>query len=71
MPLSLQELVEIAIENQPYILEQDLKNGGPLCYYDDDGRFVIRYPDGTIEHHDKPCPPKPEHCIPVKEHCRA
>ncbi len=71
MPPSLQELVDIAIENQPYILEQDLKDGGPLCYYDKEGRFVIRYPDGTVEHHERPCLPNPAHCIPVRNCCRA
>ena len=71
MPPSLQELVDIAIENQPYILEQDLKDGGPLCYYDKEGRFVIRYPDGTVEYHERPCLPNPAHCIPVRNCCRA
>ena len=59
---SLQELAKIAIENQPYILEQDLKDGAPLCYYDEDRRFVIRYPDGFVEYHDAPCLPNEEHC---------
>ena len=71
MSPSLLKLVETAMENQPYILEQDLKNGGPLCYYDKEGAFVIQYPDGTIEHHDTPCPPNPEHCVPARDHRRA
>lgn len=45
MPLTFQELTKAAIENQPYILEQDLKNAGSLCYFDKEGRFVIRYPE--------------------------
>ena len=49
------------------ILEQDLKHGCPLCYYDDDHRFVIRYPDGTVEYHDEPCLPDPKHCVPIKK----
>ena len=67
---SLKELAEIAIENQPYILEQDLKDGGPLCYYGTDGRFVIRYPDGTVEYHKRPCSPDPKHCIPIRKRHR-
>ena len=68
---SLRELAEIAIENQPYILEQDLRVGCPLCYYDKDRRFVIRYPDGTVEYHERPCSPAPEHCTPVRKRHRA
>ena len=45
----LRELAEIAMERQPYILGQDLKDGCPLCYCDKEGRFVIRYPDSTVE----------------------
>jgi hypothetical protein len=31
---------------------------------------VIRYPDGTVEYHESPCSPDPEHCTPVrKRHC--
>ncbi len=67
---SLRELAEIAIENQSYILEQELKDDCPLCYYGKDGRFVIRYPDGTVEYHESPCSPDSEHCTPVrKRHC--
>ncbi len=53
----LQEMVEIAIRNQPLILAEDQRQGAPLCYYEK-GVFIIKYPDGTIEKHDKPCLPK-------------
>lgn len=49
MRLSLKELVEIAIKNQPIILEQELEKGVPLNYLDENGDYVLRYPDGRIE----------------------
>lgn len=55
--LTLKELVETAIRNQPLILAEDQRQGAPLCYYEK-GVFIIKYPDGTVEKHDKPCLPK-------------
>ena len=60
--LTLIEMFKIVKENQSYILEQDLKDGAPLGYYDAERRFVIRYPDGTVEYHEKACLPNLEHC---------
>ncbi|WP_446424993.1 hypothetical protein [Mailhella sp.] len=52
--LTLKEMVETAIRNQPFILQEDKRKGAPLCYCTKDGRFVIEYPDGTVETYDKP-----------------
>ena len=59
--MTLQEMVETAIRNQPFILQEDMRRGAPLCYFKD-GVFVIKYPDGTIEHYDKPCLPRESVC---------
>ena len=37
--LTMDELVRAAIENQPLILEQELKKGVPLNYFDEDGQY--------------------------------
>ncbi len=47
--LTLEELVKTAIENQPIILELELKKGVPLNYFDENGQYVLRYPDGHVE----------------------
>ncbi|MBR3880313.1 MAG: hypothetical protein IKJ34_01785 [Mailhella sp.] len=52
--LTLKEMIETAIRNQPFILKEDQRKGAPLCYFTKDGLFVIRYPDGTVETYDKP-----------------
>ena len=49
MPLTLEELVATAIENQPVILEFELKKGIPLNYLDEQGQYTLRYPDGRTE----------------------
>lgn len=49
MPLTLEEIVKIAIENQHLILEQELKKGVPLNYLDDKGQYILRYPNGYME----------------------
>ena len=49
MSLTLEELVETAIENQRIILELELKKGVPLNYLDENGQYTLRYPDGHIE----------------------
>ena len=49
MPLSLEELVATAIENQHVILEFELKKGIPLNYLDERGQYTLRYPDGHTE----------------------
>ena len=49
MPLSLEELVATAIENQHVILEFELKKGIPLNYMDEKGQYTLRYPDGHTE----------------------
>ena len=49
MPLSLEELVATAIENQHVILEFELKKGIPLNYLDEKGQYTQRYPDGHTE----------------------
>ena len=49
MPLSLEELVATAIENQHVILEFELKKGIPLNYLDEKGQYTLRYPDGHTE----------------------
>ena len=49
MPLSLEELVATAIENQHVILEFELKKGIPLNYLDEQGQYTLRYPDGHTE----------------------
>ena len=47
--MTLEEIVQTAMEFQPFILEQELKKGVPLNYIDDNGQYVLRYPDGHIE----------------------
>ena len=49
MPLTLEELVATAIENQHVILEFELKKGIPLNYLDEKGQYALRYPDGHTE----------------------
>ena len=49
MPLSLEELVATAIENQHVILEFELNKGIPLNYLDEKGQYTLRYPDGHTE----------------------
>ncbi len=50
MSLTLEELVETAIENQRVILELELKKKGvPLNYLDENGQYTLRYPDGHTE----------------------
>ena len=49
MSLTLEELVETAIENQRIILELELKKGVPLNYLDENGQYTLRYPDGDTE----------------------
>ena len=54
MQLTLEEIAMIAVENQHIILEQELKKGVPLNYLDDNGQYVLRYPDGHMEAADLP-----------------
>ena len=49
MQLSLEELVKIAKENQPIIMEQELQKGVPLNYIDEHGQYVLLYHDGHME----------------------
>ena len=49
MSLTLEELVQTAIENQRIILELELKKGIPLNYLDENGQYTLRYPDGHTE----------------------
>ena len=50
MSLTLEELVETAIEYQRVILELELKKKGvPLNYLDENGQYTLRYPDGHTE----------------------
>ena len=49
MPLSLEDLVATAIENQHVILEFELKKGIPLNYLDEKGQYTLRYLDGHTE----------------------
>lgn len=49
MPLSLEEMVATAIENQHVIVEFELKKGIPLNYLDEKGQYTLRYPDGHTE----------------------
>ena len=53
MPLSLEELVATAVENQHVILEFELKKGIPLNYLDEKGQscvtqMVIRKPSRCL-----------------------
>ncbi len=43
MPLTLEELVATAIENQHVILQFELKIGIPLNYLDEKGQYTLRY----------------------------
>ena len=54
MQLTLEEIDMIAVENKQIILEQELKKGVPLNYLDDNGQYVLRYPDGHMEAADLP-----------------
>ncbi len=54
---TFKEMIEAAIRYQPMVLAEDQRQGAPLCYYEK-GVFIIKYPDGTLEKHDKPCLPK-------------
>lgn len=47
--ITLEEMVETAIKVQPFILEMELQKGVPLNYFDENGQYVLRYPDGHIE----------------------
>ena len=49
MPLTLEEMVATAIENQHVIVEFELKKGIPLNYLDEKGQYTLRYPDGHTE----------------------
>ena len=49
MPLTLEELVATAIENQYVILDFELKKGIPLNYLDEQGQYTLRHPDGHTE----------------------
>lgn len=49
MQSSLEEKVQCAIENQRIILEQELKKGVPLNYFDQNGQYILEYPDGRKE----------------------
>lgn len=49
MPLTLEEMVATAIENQHVILEFELKKRIPLNYLDEKGQYTLRYPDGHTE----------------------
>ena len=49
MPLTLEELVATAIENQHVILEFELKKGIPLNYLDEKGQYTLHYLDGHTE----------------------
>lgn len=60
MPLTLEELVKTAVENQHVILQKELEKGIPLNYIDEDGHYVLRYPDGRIEKTSLPVPEKME-----------
>lgn len=41
-------LIEIARKNQEFILQNELENGVPLNYMDDQGQYVFRYKDDTV-----------------------
>lgn len=49
MSLTLDELVQTAIENQHIVLKSELQKGVPLNYLDEDGHYILHYPDGHIE----------------------
>lgn len=49
MSLTLEELVQTAIENQHIVLENEQQKGVPLNYIDGNGRYILHYPDGHIE----------------------
>ena len=61
--MTLEEMVETAIKNQPFILEMELQKGVPLNYFDENGQYVYRYPDGYIEKAELPkLPPECYKC---------
>ena len=61
--MTLEEMVETAIKNQPFILEMELQKGVPLNYFDENGQYVYRYPDGHIEKAELPkLPPECYKC---------
>lgn len=41
-------LLEIARQNLPFILANELANGVPLNYMDENGQYVFLYKDGTV-----------------------
>lgn len=47
MPLTLEELVETAVENQHIILQKELEKGIPLNYIDQDGTMFCVILTGT------------------------
>ncbi len=47
--LTLEEIVETAITNQPIVLGLELKKGEPLNFLNKQGREVLLYPDGRME----------------------
>lgn len=49
MQYSLEDMVAFAIRYHPFILELELQKGGALNYYDDNGDYVLEYPDGRIQ----------------------
>ena len=55
--LTSSDFVQIAIQNQHIILDHELKKGVPLNYFDENGQYVLRYPDGHIEPAELPDPP--------------
>lgn len=61
--MTLEEMVETAIEIQPFILEMELKKGVPLNYFDENGQYVLRYPDGHIEKAELPRLPEEYKCL--------
>lgn len=60
MSLTFEEIVQTAVENQHIILQKELEKGIPLNYFDQNGHYVLRYPDGHIEEADLPSSVKKE-----------
>ncbi len=46
---SLEEMFEKFKKAVPELIKQDLANGFPVSYRDDQGNLVREYPDGLIE----------------------
>lgn len=42
------DLVDIVLKNQPFVLRAEMENGVPLNYLDETGQYVFRYKDGTV-----------------------